>query len=324
MGGPDATASEIRRNAAAPATTPEPRASPSEPIDVGPSVYPALFVSADDASRRGREGHTRLVGAQLLLLLLAALLSLSYPILQPISIQWERAIAAAFLALAIVVKLAIRLRAFDGQWFDGRAVAETVKTATWRYAMRISPFDGPDERADERFLRTIIDALDSRRDLAMHLAPTTREATQITPWMRRLRAAPFPTRKAVYVAERVTDQIDWYTGKSHANRRAALRWFWVGFAFEAAALLVAIGIVAAVDAPDVVGLLATVSVAATAWTQFGRNDELCKSYMLAANELLRLRVLLEGAETEAKLAEIVASTEAAISREHTMWMAKRG
>jgi hypothetical protein len=56
----------------------------------------------------------------------------------------------------------------------------------------------------------------------------------------------------------------------------------------------------------------------------GRHDELSKSYGLAAPELMVLHSRLELAETEEAFWQGVEETEAAISREHTMWMAKRG
>ena len=71
------------------------------------------------------------------------------------------------------------------------------------------------------------------------------------------------------------------------------------------------------------GLFASVATAATAWTQLGRHDELSKSYALAYQELLMIRTLGEKVSTEEGLDRLVTDGENAISREHTMWMAKR-
>jgi hypothetical protein len=75
---------------------------------------------------------------------------------------------------------------------------------------------------------------------------------------------------------------------------------------------------------DLISVLAAVSAAATAWTQLGRHDELAKSYGLAAHELMVLHSRLELADSEEAFRQGVEETESAISREHTMWMAKRG
>jgi hypothetical protein len=64
--------------------------------------------------------------------------------------------------------------------------------------------------------------------------------------------------------------------------------------------------------------------AIAAWTRFRRHDELSKSYSLAAQELAFLRAEVEDATHERAFRKAVDATESAISREHTMWMAKRG
>jgi hypothetical protein len=75
---------------------------------------------------------------------------------------------------------------------------------------------------------------------------------------------------------------------------------------------------------DAVGLFATLSAGATAWTQLGRHNELRKSYGLAAYELTFLRIAVQDADDEPVFAGAVLEAESAISREHKMWVAKRG
>ena len=54
--------------------------------------------------------------------------------------------------VAFVAKYVNRQRGYDALWFDGRAVAETVKSATWRYAMGARPLcrDGEPTRHSSR------------------------------------------------------------------------------------------------------------------------------------------------------------------------------
>ncbi len=75
---------------------------------------------------------------------------------------------------------------------------------------------------------------------------------------------------------------------------------------------------------DLIGPLAAISAGATAWTQLSRHNELAKSHGLAAHELLLLQARLALGETTDTFRQGVEETESAISREHTMWMAKRG
>jgi SMODS and SLOG-associating 2TM effector domain 1 len=73
-----------------------------------------------------------------------------------------------------------------------------------------------------------------------------------------------------------------------------------------------------------VGPLLALAAAFTAWTQLGRNDELSQSYALANQELLSIKALPGTVDTEQELVKVVRDGEGAISREHTMWIAKRG
>jgi hypothetical protein len=260
----------------------------------------------------------------LALLAVAALISVAFQTWSPPDERLIPAIAAALLAIALLAKLANRLRAFDAQWFDGRAVSETVKSATWRYVMHAAPYQGDDAAANAEFIETLRETIAARPALGGHLHQIPADGQQITASMRQLRALPFPERRQRYLDARVGDQIRWYSSKAAENARQATRWFWIGFIAQGAALVLAIMIVAAPGVPDLVAGLAALAAVAAAWTQFGRHDELSKSYGLAAQELAFLRSTVDAAADEEALHVAVADTEDAISREHTMWMAKRG
>lgn len=293
--------------------------------DSVPSLkYPALHATAAAASRHGRESHTRLVMLDLALLGAAAVIGIASTSLLPLAPDWAKALAAALLALGLLAKLANRLRSYDEQWFDGRAVAETVKSASWRYAMHVPPYNGTDADADTRLLEVLRDAITARPALAGHLHQMPADGQQITPSMRQIRALPLTGRKTTYLSSRMNEQISWYSSKAAANARQATRWFWVGFAAQGGALLVAIALVARPETPDFVAGLAAITAVAAAWSQFRRHDELSKSYALAAQELSFLRNAIEVATTEEAFEQAIANTEAAVSREHTMWMARRG
>lgn len=103
------------------------------------------------------------------------------------------------------------------------------------------------------------------------------------------------------------------------------RWFWVSLLSQVlAASFAFVGVLWPGDAlANVIGPCAAVAAAATAWGQLGRHDELSKSYALAYQELISIQTLAETVTTEEDLDRVVADGEGAISREHTMWMAKR-
>jgi hypothetical protein len=101
--------------------------------------------------------------------------------------------------------------------------------------------------------------------------------------------------------------------------------FWAALVAQFVALALAVWRVAyPIAALSLVGPLLALAAAFTACTQLGRNDELRQSYALANQELLSIKALAGTVRTEQELAKIVSDGEGAISREHTMWIAKRG
>src|SRR5262249_24963451 len=67
-------------------------------------------------------------------------------------------------------------------------------------------------------------------------------------------------------------------------------------------------------------LLATTFIA---WLQVKRHQELAQSYNLATQELGIIAINAAHIHTDEELSKFVADAENAISREHTMWVARR-
>jgi hypothetical protein len=103
------------------------------------------------------------------------------------------------------------------------------------------------------------------------------------------------------------------------------RWFWASFGAEFFGLSIAVSaFVWGMDALNLVGVAASLAVASTAWTQIGRYSELNKTYGVASQELLGIKDRAGSVKTELELQELVRTGEDAISREHTIWVAKSG
>ena len=284
--------------------------------------YPALFQVADATSVAGRVRHMRLALLELVLVIGGATLGGIGSLVPP-------AQQSAFLLLtvgpfigALAVRFLTHRRADDHDWFNGRAVAETVKTLTWRYMMRVPPF-ADDATCDRVFSGQLVAVLRERASLRQALHALPEQPRQITPRMRQVRTLPCADRRDVYVRLRLADQERWYRRKAEANAASATRWFWATVLAQVLAVVMG---VARLLVPDVnlMGVFAALAATFTAWTQLGRHEELAKSYALAYQELLLIRGLAEQATTEDELRNAVDDGEGAISREHTMWMAKRG
>lgn len=284
--------------------------------------YPDLFGSADTASARGQAWYLGYVSFDLLLITLAALLG---GLSSVGSTSWRQGcaiLAALAVGSAAIVRGANRLQRPNRQWFDGRAVAESVKTATWQYMMRVHPFDN-EATADREFISELRDIMKARQDLRLEVDSRAQQG-QITDYMRRTRALPFADRKIVYLKDRAIEQVRWYADRSDFHRRRAKVWFLVGLCAELIALAVAIARAVTPAIINLIGLFSALAAGATAFAQLHSHDELARSYGLAAQELGLIESLIQSCTDEASFAELMKSSEGAISREHTMWVAKRG
>ena len=286
------------------------------------AAYPALFRSAAAASASGRRAYTWLVTLELGLLILGAALGTAAAFDARLTTLLPVLAAMSFIGAA-VLKVVSRDRGYDRQWFDGRAVAEAARSATWRYMMRVAPFDA-DDTADATLTAALRAALDARPGLLGALSAGPADTRQISREMREARNRTIAQRRDLYRAARIGDQMAWYRRKGQTHRQRSTQFFWLALAAQLAAIAAA-GLVVADPSLarfNVMGLLAAIATAATAISQLHRNDELSRTYGLASQELSLIDGLAERVETEAHLTSIVTDAESAISREHTLWVAK--
>src|SRR5437899_957932 len=116
-------------------------APPRPPSYLHPQM-PGLFVDADRRSLAGQHLTLPLRGLQLILLVVAALLAVA-----PFTargIEWGVlgagiAFAAAFLTEATILSIQP-----EKTWYQCRAIAESVKSLAWRYAVGGNPFPKDD------------------------------------------------------------------------------------------------------------------------------------------------------------------------------------
>jgi hypothetical protein len=283
--------------------------------------YPALFAAADAASVSGQRWYARLVELDLGLILVAALAG-GLSSIGPNNWRQLCAVAAAItVGTAAILRWVNRAMRRDKTWFDGRTVAESVKTASWRYMMRVDRFAGDDRTAEKDFVDELKDILKARSDLTLDVPKSVE--SQITPGMQSVRALEFPARKSFYIENRVQNQVGWYSDRAALHRRRATTWFLVGIGAEVIAVVLAVIRAVKPGTVNLIGFLTSLAAGATAFGQLQRNDELTRSYALAAQELLLIKSLLSGCDDAGDFEELVKSSEGAISREHTMWIAKR-
>jgi hypothetical protein len=305
-----------------PASGPEQAAKTSN--EIASSDLPSLYRAASRTSRRGQRLYKRLIQFDLVVLSLGGVLG-AFASVRDDKYRVPFAVATTvILVVGSSVKLRAQSRQDNRDWFNGRAVAETVKSLSWRYMMRYPPFES-DDSANQHFLASLAAVRLEARRLESDDLGSAASQHEITDRMKEVRKGDPVARRDFYVEYRLTNQIGWYSSKAEHSRIRAEQWGWASLAFEVLAVLAAIMLIlTAAGGINLVGAFGALAAATTAWAQVNQHDELARSYTMASLELKRLRDLALAGTDEDTLRDAVRDGEAAISREHMMWVAKRG
>lgn len=281
--------------------------------------YPALYTSADHGSARAQSKFLWMIRFEYFFLLLVSV-SLASKDLFPHSrlfITLLLVVLAGLFVYKVVKKL-------DQDWYKCRALAESVKTLTWRFCMRAHPFVDAEKIAIPKaaFRNQLRGILKSNQAIAEELI--TPESEQVTASMLEIRALGLPERIAYYVANRVDDQRRWYAKKSVWNRRTLRIWVAITIVIYLAAALSLYS-----DELGNAGLsrffdpLIVLVTSVLGWIQMKRHSELTASYNLAAHEIGIIKGNAESVKTEDEFSDFVNEAELAFSREHTQWVARK-
>ncbi len=286
--------------------------------------YPGLYQSADAASLSAQKTYLVLQRMHLVSLILGSTVGAFTAFATDETGPWFYSAIAIILALGVLVLWVTRSRKDDNVWFDCRAIAESTKTATWRFMMRAAPFT-ENASADETFISQLREIREARPGSGQHLAGNIDpNATAISDFMREMRVRIFEERKSFYITSRLRDQKSWYSRKANLNSRFETNWFWATTGLQGLAVVISIIEAASGGFPlNAVPILTTCAAAVAAWRQMKRHSELAQTYALAAQELGELESIAVSLSSEADFLSLVEQVEETISREHTMWCARR-
>lgn len=279
--------------------------------------FPSLYEAADAASLAEQKKLFLALGLYLLCLVLAAVMSFIDG-----TSGWF-SLAQGF-TLLCCLSLSIYLAYSNPQkyWYAARALAESVKTTSWRYMMKAEPFED-EGSANEKFIKTLREVFESNKHAALLNVEILRDQ-QITERMLHCRAMPLAQRINVYRVERISDQYDWYKKQASSNRRWAKFLFVVVIAANTLGLLLAFSRFLFPQVEDwPIDVFLGFAAAAMVWLQVKRYQELSASYSLAAHEISFICEQIPATDSEREFSVFVADSENAFSREHTQWSARR-
>lgn len=233
--------------------------------------------------------------------------------------------ALVFIVLAVLLLYRAKNKP-EQHWYKGRALAESIKTSTWRYCMRATPFE---DAADVRIRRAeyrnyLQEILSTNRHIGDRIPPDSSAEDQITSSMDNIRALSLLERRKYYLQERIKEQRTWYSKKASANKVASERWV------IACATTYGIAVVLLLLRPTAANWhfwpfepLIVVASSIIGWMQIKKFNELTSAYTLTAHEIGIIQGRIEEADTEEEFSEFVNEAELAFSREHTQWVARQ-
>jgi hypothetical protein len=281
--------------------------------------YPALFLDADAGSNRYQTKFLRLIRGEYLTLFLAAVFSMSFLY----GVIYHLLYASVF-ALGLLILVTRAQSKPEQWWYRCRALAESVKTLTWRYMMRAAPFGGSDLQAKLKFRDELHEMFRQNKDTAKQITNDWSGSHQITEAMENVRAMSRTERMAYYLEHRVDEQRNWYRRKSKTNRECAQFWIWI----SSAAYVLAGGMaLTRITLPEwrywPIEPLIVIAASIVGWMQIKKFNELAAAYTVAAHEIGLIQPKADAVTNEAEFSEFVNDAEKAFSREHTLWVARQ-
>jgi hypothetical protein len=281
--------------------------------------YPALFTSSDNYSIKAQDNFKNLNKWTLVALVVATVLtSLTQE-------SWAIWTSTALILVSAILSTLMLVLKFEKGWYEGRAVAESIKTLCWKFMTGARPFsiDLNETKAQNLLIENFKKVIGHRKDFFTLIGSDFAENEQLPVELMNIRKLTKDERISIYKTERLEKQKKWYTDKTTENKK----WTKISFAvIILAQVLAVISLILKIKFEfefSIAPILVTISTAFIAWLQLRRYQELSQSYLITATELSLIKSKINQVDTESEFSEFVDDSETAISREHTLWLARR-
>lgn len=282
--------------------------------------FPVLYTTADRASLTAQRYYFNALKLYLFLLVMAAI----------VAFCWAHNVfgaitSAALFLITLGILVLLKVKKLEDIWYNGRVVAESIKTRTWRWIMKAEPYDAEvtEDQAQRELLSDLKSILNQNRSLSGALEWTPELGEAITSKMVAIRALSSQDRLSIYIRDRVDNQLTWYSNKSQLNKRRAKQWFIASVVLHSLAALMLLYRIKEPAAALPIGVVAAATSAVLTWVQAKKHNELNSSYSLAAHEIILIKGESVSVQNESNLSEFVINSESAFSREHTQWTASK-
>lgn len=283
---------------------------------------PGLFQSADSTSNCEQKRHFRSIKIYLCLLITAAGIAFADS-LNPQSIL--KIIAVLIFLSTLSITIWRKMQKPDKIWYNGRAVAESVKTRAWRFMMCAEPYYNniDDTQTRKIFVSDLKEILTQNENLIEKIGSNASLEEPITDKMLQVRKLDLQSRFLFYRDERITNQALWYNKKTKSNKKTSDIWFWITVGLHAIAITLLLCAINNLNVKLPIGIMAACASSVLTWIQAKKFDELASSYSLTAHEIILLKSEVVEIKNEDDFSDFVLNCETAFSREHTQWFARK-
>jgi hypothetical protein len=285
---------------------------------------PSIFRTSDSASLLAQRKQVRATAALLALTVAAAVSATITVKVTAHRIDVGGVLAAVAFLLALVCGIYLQRSRPERPWYFGRAAAESARTLAWLYAVggglfNVDTCNRPD---DELLAKLRLIAERFGQPMPAELTPDD----QITKNMRAVRSSSLEERRSAYLAGRIEAQIYWYRQRADWNARRGNVWRYAILGLLGIGLVAAIVRVVGMLTFNLLGLAAVMVAATVAWLEAKDHGTLAEAYAVTAFDLDLARDRAERIteDSEDAWSQFVERAEHAISREHTLWLARGG
>lgn len=287
--------------------------------------YPSLYRAADIASKKAQRIYLFLMGLDLSFMIFGASLSV-YNFQNESPRVWLYITGSLLLVLGLFLTLILKIIKYEDIWYQGRALAESVKTLTWKFITGSEGFEITLSKkvVDDLFVDRIKELATKFRDYTKHFDSKILLLPTITDKISEQRSKTFNERKDFYNKCRIKEQKEWYATKANQNNKRHTLWFIVILISQILAICSSYYLIRFPDSNwNTVGLFTTIASVGIAWLQLKHHQELKQAYTTATIELKYIEDKSNTIQFENELAKYVFDSENAISREHTLWLAQK-
>lgn len=281
--------------------------------------YPSLFNSADSYSIKAQKRFISLNRWVLILLFISTILT-------SLSIQnWAFWVSSVILLISAIMSFLMLFLKFEKGWYEGRAVAESIKTLCWKYMIGAKPFDYKldSKIAQANLITNFKKVIGQRKDFFELIGSNFARYEQLPKSLTEIRDLDFKQRINIYKTHRLEKQKKWYSDKVDENQK----WRKISFALIISAQILALVVMIVNYKFEfnifISPIFIAISTSLIAWLQLKKYQELSQSYLITATELSLIKSKVNQINSEEELSNFVDDAESAISREHTLWLARR-